>query len=218
MRRDVHDLASWLGSLPLRCPWVVLVVLVPSVLTFFLVERDVSDTGNLLYYYIPDLFTAPWRAIPNLLITPLINVGVGQIVILFLFVGGCGSLIERRLGAGVATGLYWATSAAAAVFAGLAWHALHPLFQESAMFQRTLERVYSGGSAAAFGMFGAYAVLSRRTWVGVAIFLTWETGYWIVKENFIPFFHFAGFFSGLGLMRWYLARRNRAGDPVRHSA
>ena len=206
MSRNIHEFASWLKRRPLRCPWVVLFVLVPSVLTFFLVERDVLDTGNLLYYYIPDLFVAPWRAISNLTITPLINVGVGQIVVLFVFVGVCGSLIEWRLGARVAIGLYWASSAAAAIFAGLVWHAFHPLFHDTAMFHRPLERIYSGGSAAAFGVFGGYAAMSRRTWSYVAVFVTWETGYWIVKESFIPFFHFAGFFSGLGLMRWYLAR------------
>jgi hypothetical protein len=207
MTRNVKDFASWLKSRPLRCPWVVIFVLVPSVLTFFLVERDLLDTGNPFYYYIPDLFVAPERIIPNLTIAPLINVGVGQIVVLFLFVGGSGSLIEWRLGARVAIGLYWATSAAAAIFAGLAWHALHPLFEDSAMFQRPLERVYSGGSAAAFGMFGGHAALSRRKWLFTAIFVTWELGYWVVKENFIPFFHFAGFFSGVGLMSWYLAHR-----------
>lgn len=207
MNRNLNDFATWLRSLPLRCPWVALVVLVPSLLTFFLVERDVHDTSNLLYFYIPDLFAAPWRAIPNLTITPLINVSIGQIAVLFLLVGGFGSIIEWRLGARIAIGLYWATAAAAAIFAGLVWHALHPLFADSAMFQRPLERVYSGGSAAAFGMLGGYAALSRRPWPYVAIFVTWESGYWIVKESFIPFFHFAGFFSGLGLIRWYLGRK-----------
>jgi hypothetical protein len=207
----LREFASWLGRRPLRCPWVVLVVLVPSVLTFFLFERDVHDTANPLYFYLPDLFARPWRAVPNLTITPLINVGVAQIVALFLLVGGYGSVIEWRLGARVAIGLYFATSAAAAIFAGLVWHAFHPLFEDTAMFQRPLERVYSGGSAAAFGTLGGYAAVSRRPWVYVAIFVAWESGYWIVKQNFIPFFHFAGFFSGLGLMRWYLARGRRGG-------
>src|SRR5690606_6450044 len=103
----------------------------------------------------------------------------------------------------------WATAAAAAIFAGLVWHALHPLFADSAMFQRPLERVYSGGSAAAFGMLGGYAALSRRPWAFVAIFVAWESGYWIVKENFITIIHFAGLFSVLGLMRRYLGRRAR---------
>lgn len=207
MSQARQDFAAWLRKRPLRCPWVVLFVLVPCLLTFALVERDVLDTGNLFYYYIPDLFTAPGRVIPNLTITPLINVGIGQIVVLTLFVGGSGSYIEWRLGAPVAIGLFFATSAAAAIFAGLAWHALHPLFDDTAMFQRPLERIYSGGSAAAFGMFGGHAALSRRTWIFVAVFVTWEMAYWITKENFIPFFHFAGFFSGLGLMRWHLAHR-----------
>lgn len=210
MTLNEPNFATWLKSRPLRCPWVVLCVLVPSFLTFFLVERDVLDTGNPFYYYIPDLFAAPWRAIPNLVITPLINVGVGQIVVLCLFVGGSGSYIEWRLGAHVAIATYWATSAVAAIFGGLVWHAFHPLFEDSAMFHRPLERVYSGGSAAAFGMFGAHAALSRR-WQYVAVFVTWETGYWVVKQNFIPFFHFAGFFSGFGLMCWYLARRRARG-------
>jgi hypothetical protein len=206
MSQNAQDFAAWLRSRPLRCPWIVLLVLVPSLLTFFLVERDVLDTGNPFYYYVPDLFASPWRALVNLTITPLINVGVGQMVVLFLFVGGCGSLIERRLGARVAIGMFWGTSAIAAIFGGLVWHALHPLFEDTSMFHRPLERIYSGGSAAAFGMFGAYAALSRRTWLYVAVFVTWETGYWLVKESFIPFFHFAGFFSGFGLMRWYLTR------------
>ena len=175
----------------------------------------VAVRRSLFYYYIPDLFSAPWRAIPNLIITPLINVGVAQIVVLLLLVGGCGSLVEWRLGARVAIGLYWASSAAAAIFAGLVWHAFYPLFPDTALFQRPLERVYSGGSAAAFGMLGGYAAMSPRTGRYVAVFVAWETGYWILKGNFIPFFHFAGFFSGLGLMRWYLARGNGARAAVR---
>lgn len=209
MSRKVQHFAAWLRTRPLRCPWIVLLVLVPSALTFLLVERDVLDTANPFYYYVPDLFASPWRAIPNLTITPLINVGVGQIIVLMLFVGGCGSLIEWRLGARVAIALYWTTSAVAAICGGLAWHALYPLFEDSAMFQRPLERIYSGGSAAAFGMFGGYAALSRRTWLYVVVFVTWETSYWLVKGNFIPFFHVPGFFSGLALMRWYLSRRGR---------
>lgn len=91
----------------------------------------------------------------------------------------------------------------------------YPLFAESRMFQRPLERVYTGGSAAAFGTLGGYAAMSRRPWVYIAAFVTWETGYRVVKGNFVPFFHGAGFFSGLGLMRWYLAHRRAGGDVIR---
>lgn len=52
-------LLGWLR----RCPLVVPVILVPSWVTWLVVERDLEDTGHPLFYHIPDLFRDRWRCL-----------------------------------------------------------------------------------------------------------------------------------------------------------
>jgi hypothetical protein len=209
MKKPLSNLADWWKTRPLRCPWIVLTVLAPAVVSAFLIDRDIHDTDNILFYFIPDLATEPWRVIPNLVVTPLINGGVEQMTILFAVVGTLGIWLERREGAPVAVGAFWATSAFAALFAGVVWHLFYPLFPAVEFLQPPAERIYNGGSAGAFGVAGAFAARSRRGWILIALFLVWETGYWYVREDFIPVFHFSGFFGGYGLMKAVAWRRSR---------
>lgn len=56
-----------------RCPWVVPVLLVPSWITWLVVERDLEDTEHLLFYHIPDITRDPLAPLLNLTVTPLVN-------------------------------------------------------------------------------------------------------------------------------------------------
>lgn len=200
---------QWWKSRPLLLPWVVVIVLGPSIYTVFFVERDMYDTEHLLYLYVPDLVERPWRLLPNLLITPLINLDGEQIFIVVLLVCTFGIILEWKQGAPVSLGAYWVSSAAAALLAGIVWHLLSPSLGHLEAFQQPAERVYNGGSAGAFGLVGGYAAISPRPWLWILLFLMWETGYALASEGFIPVFHVFGFFGGYFFVM--LVRRKKGG-------
>ncbi|QKT03909.1 rhomboid family intramembrane serine protease [Ectothiorhodospiraceae bacterium 2226] len=195
-----------------RTPVVVWVLLVPSWVTALIMDRDEFATDHLLYYHIPDLTEAPLRILPNLFVTPLVNTQVDQVILITILIGTFGVLVERRLGALAALAIFWGTSAAAALGAGVLLHLLYPLFPDVHTFgEGGWYRVFNGASAGGFGLMAAYAALSPRPWLWIGLFALWEPTFWLLVTNDYTFaFHFIAFTTGFVGVRLYQRRQRRS--------
>lgn len=101
-----------------------------------------------------------------------------------MLIGTFGIMVERRLGALAALGLFWGTSAAGALGGGLLLHVLYPLFPEVHAFtEGGWYRVFNGASAGAFGFMGAYATMARWPLLWVGLFCVWEPGFWLLVSG-----------------------------------
>jgi hypothetical protein len=198
-----------------RCPWVVPVLLVPAWISWFLVDRDVEDTGHPLFYHIPDITQDPLALLLNLTITPLVNTQFDQIILITVLIGTFGVLVERRLGALTALALFWGTSAAGALGGGLLLHVLYPLFPEVHAFSDGgWYRVFNGASAGGFGFMGAYAAMARWPLLWIGLFFVWEPGFWLlVSGDFTSAFHILAFTTGFVTVRYFLYDRAMRNAP-----
>lgn len=199
---------AWSPRLILRrCPWVVLVLIVPSWIAWAIMDRDMYDTGHLLFYYMPDLVNDSLRVVPNFLITPLINIETDQILLITVLIAGFGIPVEKRLGGGAATAIFWIASAAGAIGAGVLWHLVYPLFSDVHAVQQGAERIFNGASAGGFGLMAAYAALARRPLIWIGLFCIWEPGFWIlVSRDFTSAFHVIAFVTGFTMTRLRIPR------------
>lgn len=199
-----------------RCPWVVLVLLVPSWLAWLTMERDLEDTEHLLFYYIPDLTEKPLAVLLNLFVTPLVNTETGQIILVTVLIGTFGVLVEKRLGALMTLGIFWGTSASGALIGGALLHLLYPLFPDVHAFEQGWNRVFNGASAGGFGLMAAYAAIASRPLLWIALFCLWEAGWLLVSGAYTAAFHIIAFVTGYVAVRtWQVRHAAAAGrDPA----
>jgi hypothetical protein len=190
-----------------RFPFILL-VLVPGWFTAILIDRETEDTDQLFFFHIPDLIENPLVIPVNLLVTPLVNTEIDQIILVTVLVGTFGVLVERRLGTLAAFAIFWGVTVVAAVGAGFLLHALYPMFPQVEVFDSGWNRVFNGGSAGGFGLMGAFAATARLPWVWLGIFFIWEPGFWIlVSQDYTPAFHFLAITSGYAASRFYFRPR-----------
>ncbi|MBX3467593.1 MAG: hypothetical protein KF878_11955 [Planctomycetes bacterium] len=191
-------------------PWAVLLLVLASWTSFLLIdERDEFAVDHPLYIHFPDFSERPWRIVPNLVVTPLVNTQPDQIVLVTALLLGFGIPVERRLGSKVVLGVFWGATAMAAVLGAGALHVLYPLFPDVHAFSEGgWYRVFNGGSAGGFGLMGAMAATSRFTAVWVALYCLWEPSFWlVVTQDFTAVLHVTAFFTGLGAAGVVLRRR-----------
>lgn len=183
----------------------ILLLLVPSWITYLTVERQ-ADTGEgrFLFYSIPDLIHDPLSIPPALLLTPLVNTETDQILLVTVLIATFGVAVERRLGITRSLGLFWGTSTAAALGAGVLLHALHPFLSDVHAIDEAWNRLFNGGSAGAIGLMGAFAATARWPLLWIGIFLAWELTFWAVQlRNFTAIFHLIAFPVGYLLVRHF---------------
>ena len=195
-------------SLLRRCPWVVLVLLVPSWLAWLTIDRDLEDTEHLLFYYIPDLTENFPAVLLNLAITPLINTETDQIILVTVLIGTFGVLVEKRLGALTALGIFWGTSTTGALAGGALLHVLYPLFPDVQAFQQSWNRVFNGASAGGVGLMAAYAAMAKHPLLWIGLFCLWEPAFLLlVSQDFTSVFHMIAFVTGFVTVRFFLYER-----------
>lgn len=185
----------------------VLLLLIPAWITVLTIDEPAAADAGPVFFRPSDIMGEPLSIIPALVIGPLVHLKLDQTLLvtgqLILF----GIAVERRLTAFTAFAVFWATTAAGALAAGLLLHVLHAGFPDADSVTAAWERIYSGGSVGGFGLMGALAALSRRPWVLVAIYAAWELVAWyFVLRNFTPAFHGIGFVTGYAMV-WYVTRR-----------
>lgn len=188
-------LSAWFA----RSAPLVLLLLVPVWITLHTVEDPEPAAASPVFFHPPDLVDDPVRVLPALAVGPLVHTKLDQTQLVTAQLVLFGIAVERRLGRLPAFGLYWGTSAAAAVFAGAVLLALDAAFPDTGAVSAALDRVYSGGSVGGYGLAGALAALLPWRWrlPLVAAIVLWEFGAWYqVLRNFTPLFHGAGFVAG----------------------
>jgi hypothetical protein len=193
-------------SLLRRVPWAVVILLIPSWISYGLIdERDDYDTENLLYYYVPDITEDQLALVVAILITPVINTEGDQILLVTGLIGIFGTMINRKLGTPWTLAIFWGTTTAGALMGGILLHFLHPHFAHYEPIREGMERVFNGGSAGGFGFVGAYAATGRWTMLWGAVFLAWEPTFWAtISRDYTSVFHLIAFLTGFGTMRFWL--------------
>ncbi len=143
--------------------------------------------------------TAPWLN-HNL-------VQLAYVTALLLLVG---LPFEAREGTARTVALFFGTTFAGAVAAGLLLHALYPEVWHNRFAERAWERTWSGGSAGAFGLIGATAARAPVPWplLGLAIFWEANVVWWYLRE-YTPAFHLSALLVGFLVTRYALPPRRR---------
>jgi membrane associated rhomboid family serine protease len=201
---------------PLACPpipWGILLLLVPSWLTYLLVERDELDTGHPLFFYPPNLTQDPAAVLVNLLVTPIVNTQTDQILLVTGLLLLFGIRVEWQYGTRATLGIFWLATAVAAVFSAALLHVLYPLFPDVYMVaEGGWYRVFNGGSAGSYALLAAYSVTSPRRWLWIGAFVLWEPGFWLlITGDYTPVFHISAFLTGWLAAWWLIRRRERSG-------
>jgi hypothetical protein len=199
------------GRLLGNVPWIIPLLLIPSWMFWFLIEREDDETDHLLFFYMPDLVERPLRLIPNLTLTPFVNTENDQIVLITVLIAVFGTLVERRLGLIAALAVFWGTSSVAAIGGAVLFHLLHPLVPEFGPIASGAERVFNGASAGGYGLMGAFAATTRRPFLWLAIFAAWEPTFWWLVDalEFTPVFHVVAFATGIFMVRGFFRERLR---------
>lgn len=185
-------------------PRIIPILLIPSWASWLLMDREDGDLDHLLYFYAPDMIERPWRLIPNVTVTPLVNTQNDQVVLVSVLIVVFGGLVERRLGLWRALAVFWATSSAAALLGGALFHLLEPWFGDFEVVASVRERVYNGASAGGYGLMGAFAATTKHLRWWAAVFVVWEPAFWFVIAQaleFTPTFHVIAFLTGVLLVR-----------------
>lgn len=207
---------SWQGwrRLPRAAPFV-LGYLAVSWTPFLPMARPapgnvVIDTGRVdrFLYHIPDLTRDFPRALFSLATAPWLNHNLVQLVYVTVLLLGVGLAVEAREGTRRTIGLFFGTTFAGAVFAGLLLHAIYPEVWDNRFLAHAWERTWSGGSAGCFGLLGALAARARVPWPLLALVVLWEVNlvYWYLRE-FTSAFHLSALLVGFLVARYLLPAR-----------
>ncbi len=190
---------SWLLFVPLARPAAGNVVI------------DYERVGPLLFR-IPDLRHRPSRALANLATAPWLNHNLVQLAYVSGLLLLVGPPFEAREGTARTAGLFFGTSVAGAVAAGLGLHVLYPRRWDTPFAEKAWRRTWSGVSAGVFGLTGAVAARARVPWPLLGLVVLWEANLvrWYLRE-YTPAFHLGALLAGFVATRYALPPRRR--DP-----
>lgn len=206
----------WRGwaRLPLAAPFVLLYLILSWALFLPLAEpRDGKywideERVGAYVYRIPDLTADFPRALRSLITAPFLNHDSVQLVYVTLLALLFGLLFEIREGTRTAALLFFGTSFAGAVVAGILLHLIYPELAEASFLERAWSRTWSGGSAGCFGLMGALAGRARRPGPLLSLFVIWELNIaWWNLRSYTPAFHLTALLFGFLATRYFLAPR-----------
>lgn len=200
--------------LPAAAPFLLL-YLAASWALFLPVAQPVS--GERGFYSLPSGFREAWTyAIPDLtqdvghfvltwFTAPLLNHDLIQLVYVTFLLLVVGLAFEIKEGWRRAALVFVASGFVGGVVAGVLLHILYPAVSTHPILETAWERTWSGGSAGAFGLMGAFAARARNPWFFLAIFAVWEinVGYWFLR-SYTPAFHLTALATGFLVTRFAL--------------
>lgn len=209
----------WRGwaRLPLAAPFVLLYL--AASWAFFLLAAERQEAGAYagkyaidearfapLLFRIPDLGRDPPGALLALVAAPFLNHDHVQIVYVTILLLLFGVPFEAREGPGRAAALFFGTTFAAAIVAGVLLHLIYPAPLDAPLLAVAWERTWSGGSAASFGLMGALAARARVPWPLLGLFALWEinVAVWYLR-SYTPAFHLTALVVGFVAMRYLIA-------------
>lgn len=164
-----------------------------------------SERLRPLLYEIPDLSQDRLGFLLSMLTAPWLNHNLVQLVYVTLLLLLAGIPFEVREGTGRTVVIFFGTTLAGAVAAGILLHLLYPELVDSPFWQQAWERTWSGGSAGAFGLIGATAARARRPLPLLALVVLWEANLvvWYLRE-YTPAFHLSALAVGFIVARYAL--------------
>ncbi len=159
-------------------------------------------------YAIPDLTARPFAVVRALLTAPFLNHNNVQLVYVTVLLLVFGVVFEVREGTLRTALLFFVTTWAGAIVAGVLLHVLYPEPLDHDLLRRAWERTWSGGSAGCFGLMGAFAARARRPLPLLFLFVLWElnVAVWYLK-HYTPAFHLTAFVAGFLVTRFLLRPR-----------
>jgi hypothetical protein len=162
-------------------------------------------------YAIPDLDGNTLLALASLLTAPWLNHNLVQLVYVTALLLLFGLPFEAREGSLRTAAIFFGTTFAGAVCAGVLLQALYPEPWGTPFAERAWERTWSGGSAGAFGLMGALAARARVPWPLLGLFVLWEANvvWWYLRE-YTPAFHLSALLVGFLVVRFALPPRRDA--------
>ncbi|MDP9473548.1 MAG: rhomboid family intramembrane serine protease [Chloroflexota bacterium] len=157
-------------------------------------------------YRIPDLTADFPRALRPLVTAPFLNHDSIQLVYVTLLALLFGLVFEIREGTRTTALLFFGTSFAGAVVAGVLLHVIYPELAQAGFLERAWTRTWSGGSAGCFGLMGALAARARRPGPLLTFFVIWELNIaWWNLRSYTPAFHLTALVVGFVLTRYVIA-------------
>lgn len=201
---------SW-RRLPVAAPFVVVYLAASWVLFVSLAARRdghyAIDQEALrpFLYGIPDLTDRPLRVLTALLTAPFLNHNDVQIVYVTVLLLLFGVLFEVKEGTLRTALLFFGTTWLGAIVAGALVHLIYPDLLDQRIVEKAWERTWSGGSAGAFGIMGAFAARARRPWPLLLLMIVWElnVGFWYL-QHLTPAFHLTALAAGFLVTRFFL--------------
>jgi hypothetical protein len=190
--------ASWALFLPMARP-------VPG--------NVVIDTDRLrpFLYEIPDLSGDRGGFLVSMLTATWLNHNLVQLAYVTLLLLLVGVPFEAHEGTTRTAIVFFGTTLAGALAAGLLLHLVYPGVLDTPFLAAAWTRTWSGGSAGAFGLMGATAARARRPLPILAVVVLWEASLVSVYlREYTPAFHLSALAVGFVLGRWVL----RASPPA----
>ena len=171
-----------------------------------------QDRVDRFLYHIPDLTDDFFRALSTIVTAPWLNHNLVQLVYVTILLALFGVAYEAREGTARMVAIFFGTAFVGAVVAGLLLHLIYPEAWDTAFTRKAWNRTWSGGSAGAFGVMGAFAARARRPWPLLALFVLWEVNVvvWYLRE-YTPAFHLTALLTGFAVTRYGLTPWRRRG-------
>jgi hypothetical protein len=153
-------------------------------------------------YAIPDLTDEPLRVVTALLAAPFLNHNDVQIVYVTVLLLLFGIIFEVKEGSARAAPIFFGTTWLGALVAGVLVHLVYPNLIEHEVVEKAWHRTWSGGSAGAYGIMGAFAARARRPGPLLCLIVLWEinVAYWYLR-HLTPAFHLTALVAGFAVTR-----------------
>jgi hypothetical protein len=211
---------SWQGrrTLPIAAAFVLLYLAVSWLLFVRLAARReghyaIDQEGLRRFLYaIPDLTDEPLRVLMALLTAPFLNHNDMQIVYVTVLLLIFGVIFEVKEGTARAAPIFFGTTWLGALVAGVLVHLVYPNLIDHEVVEKAWNRTWSGGSAGAYGIMGAFAARARRPGPLLGLIVIWEVNlsFWYLK-HLTPAFHLTALFAGFAVTRYLLRPLRPAG-------
>ncbi len=203
---------SSLGALVRAAPFVLLCVAVSWAFTFILAKPDYGYESRLVFH-VPDITSDAWNAISSLFTAPLLNRGPQQVLYVTILLLMFGVMVESREGSRRTLLIFFSSAGSGALFAALLLHILYPGLSTHPALAEAWTGAWSGGSAGAFGLAGAFAARQHRPWPWMLAIIIWEANVAVLHlRNYTPVFHLAALVAGFLVTRYLLPPRERPTD------
>lgn len=159
-----------------------------------------------LLYKIPDLSGDLPAVLVATVTGPWLNHNAVQLVYVTVLLLLFGIVFEIKEGTRRTMAIFFGTTIAGVIGAGLLLHALYPAVLDTPFLARAWRRSWGGGSAGAFGLMGAIAARARVPWPLLGLFVLWEINVvlWYLHE-YTPAFHITALLAGFLVTRHLLA-------------